>query len=132
MPNSCCHIDRGISPPRAIARVVGMTNQDVVEMTDHSVVAGGWGLVYTGFMTDNFRKYFVPIGVVLLVVLAGAIGCLATAWFTGSSPTIRQAASATLAGPTIPGYDFNISISSQLPNLPIDPISVNPGRLSEF
>jgi hypothetical protein len=47
MPNSCCHTNRGISPPRAIARVVGMTNQDVVEMTDHSVVAGGGGGLFT-------------------------------------------------------------------------------------
>ena len=82
-------------------------------------------------MTDNLRKYFVPIGVVLLIVLAGAIGYLATSWFADTSPT-RQTAPGTSADPTLPGYDFNISISSQLPNLPIDHGSVNPGRLSEF
>jgi hypothetical protein len=88
-------------------------------------------LVYTGIMTDNLREYFVPVGVVLLVVLAGAIGYLAFSWFDDTSPT-RQVSPTTSVGPTIPGYDFSISISSQLPNLPIEPDSVNPGRLSEF
>jgi hypothetical protein len=88
-------------------------------------------LVYTGFMTDNFRKYFVLVGVVLLVVLAGAVGYLAVSWYGDTSPT-RQVSPTTSVGPTIPGYDFSISISSQLPSLPIDSDSVNPGRLSEF
>ncbi len=82
-------------------------------------------------MTDNLRQYLIPIGAVALVLLAGIVDYLATSWFAGTSPTpsiIRT----TPSGPTIPGYSFNISISSQLPNLPIDSDPVNPGRLSEF
>jgi hypothetical protein len=36
------------------------------------------------------------------------------------------------ADPTIPGFDFLLSASSTLPNLPIDPDLFNPGRPSEL